>query len=59
LRGGGTADACRTVRRCTPCRSAKSRIDSSSRRRSRLIFSNNTTRDRTWPTSPPTTDGTI
>ena len=29
LRGGGTADsnAWRTVRRCTPCRSANSRID--------------------------------
>ncbi len=41
FRGAGTADAsaARTVRRCTPCRSASARIESSSRRASRRIAS--------------------
>jgi hypothetical protein len=49
LRSGGTAkaNACRTVRRCTRCFCASSRIDSSSRRRSRRITSNNSTLDLT------------
>ena len=50
LRGGGTAQAsaCRTVRRCTPCFSASSRIDNPVRR-SRLICSNSSTLDRAIP----------
>src|SRR5437588_3139348 len=54
LRGGGTAltNAARTARRCTRCRSASSRIDSPSTRRSRRIRSNSSTRDRT-PADPP------
>lgn len=48
-RGGGTAavNACGTVRRCTPCREAGSRIDKSFRRWSRRMPSNSSTRDRT------------
>jgi hypothetical protein len=48
LRGGGTAlaSAWRTVRRCTRCLSANSRIDSFSTRLSRLICSNSSTLDR-------------
>jgi hypothetical protein len=51
LRGGGTAlaSACRTVRRCTRCLSASSRIDNPSTRRSRLICSNSSTLDRAIP----------
>jgi hypothetical protein len=47
LRGGGNgeASACRTVRRCTPWRRAKSRIDSPSRSRSLRICSNCSTLD--------------
>src|SRR5664280_2476125 len=47
LRAGGTAEAsaARTVRRCTPRRSARARTESSSRRASRRIASNNSTRD--------------
>jgi len=42
FRGAGVADtnAARTVRRCTPCRSARARIERSSRRASRRIASN-------------------
>jgi hypothetical protein len=51
LRGGGTAlaSACRTVRRCTRCLSASSRIDNFSTRLSRLIRSNSSTLDRATP----------
>ena len=51
LRAGGTAlaSACRTVRRCTRCLSANSRIDRCSTRLSRLICSNSSTLDRTIP----------
>ena len=59
LRRGGTADAnaCRTVRRCTPCRTARSRTDTvGSVRRSRRIVSNSSTLDRCLTgTSTPTT----
>jgi hypothetical protein len=46
FRSGGTAEssACRTVRRCTRCRSASSRIDTSSTRASRRIASKSSTR---------------
>jgi len=55
FRCGGTADAnaARTVRRCTPCRSANSRIDTFSIRRSRLISSNSSTLDLAISTSTP------
>jgi hypothetical protein len=51
FRGGGTAsvNACRTARRCTPCRAANSRIDNPSRRASRRIASNNSTLDLATP----------
>src|SRR5674476_968305 len=49
LRGGGNADAnaCRTARRWTLWRSASSRIDRPSLRRSRRISSNSSTREPT------------
>jgi hypothetical protein len=59
-RGGGSADvnACRTVRRCTRCLTASSRIDSSSTRASRRIAANNSTLDpiasTTLPSAPTT-----
>jgi hypothetical protein len=51
FRGGGTAlaSACRTVRRCTRCRTASSRIDTPPARQSRLICSNSSTRDLAIP----------
>jgi len=53
FRGGGSAAprAWRTVRRCTPCPRANSRIDISSTRASRRIAANNSTRDPI-PTPP-------
>lgn len=47
LRGGGIGDskAARTVRRCTPWRSASARIDRPSHRTSRRMSSNSCTRD--------------
>ena len=47
FRSGGTAfaNACRTVRRCTPYLSANARTDNSSTRSSRRIASNNSTLD--------------
>jgi len=52
LRSGGTADsnACRTVLRCTLCRSASCRIDNPSTRSSRRIAANSSTLD---PISAP------
>ena len=49
LRGGGNEDAnaCCTTRRWTLCRSARSRIDRTSVRRSRRIASNSSTREPT------------
>ena len=49
LRAGGIAlaNACRTVRRCTRCLAASSRIDNPSTRASRLISANSSTLDRT------------
>lgn len=48
--GRSAADsACRTVRRCTPYRSANPRIETSSNRASRRIASNNSTFDLTNP----------
>ena len=43
--GTGDANACFTVRRCTPCRTANPRIERPSRSRSRLICSNCSTLD--------------
>ena len=56
FRVGGTADAnaCRTVRRCTPCLTDNSRIDTSgSSRRSLRIASNTLTRLPTDTPAPP------
>ena len=46
LRSGGNAEAnaARTVRRCTPCRSARAWMDNSSRRASRRIAANSSAR---------------
>ena len=44
-RRSADANACRTVRRCTPCRRASSRIEYSPTRPSRRIAANNSTRD--------------
>ena len=54
FRGGGTAlaNACRTVLRCTRCRSASARIDRSSTRASRRITANNSTLDPIPAPSP-------
>src|SRR5262249_38178857 len=51
FRGGGTAlaRAWRTVRRCTRCRTASSRIEDPPARQSRLICSNSSTRDLAIP----------
>ena len=49
LRGAGIAlaNACRTVRRCTRCLAASSRIDNPPTRASRLIAANSSTFDLT------------
>lgn len=57
FRAGGCADsnACRTVRRCTPCRPANSRTDNPSTRASLRISANTSTLDLILASSPEKT----